>query len=288
MSVPSVRGDKVLWMCGGRSHRFAIDGVSRTVATHGEIEPCKLEVKAQAPIRKFNALRELMTICDGMVEELKGHIESLSGIFDRSDAMLTIYPGHGARFANHIDNTTGDGRILTCVIYLNPVWKEEQGGALRVTDRLGITTDVYPVAGRAILFYSSEIPHEVLPTYGDRHAFTFWYYDKDERKVAVEKAREEGKAKDTERAGVEAQREAKRFIAELMGDDKIGEDGGEPTAEELAVLAQKVRELSDSALGIVSSITGAPSMESFRTGFELLQPNDLKAMRGLFRRMGLQ
>jgi hypothetical protein len=40
-------------------------------------------------------------------------------------------------------------------------------------------------------------------------------------------------------------------------------------------------------LGIVSSITGAPSEESFRQGFKLLVPEDLKTMRGLFRKMGL-
>lgn len=42
-----------------------------------------------------------------------------------------IYPGAGARFARHIDNTADDGRRLTMLCYLNPHWKKHHGGALR-------------------------------------------------------------------------------------------------------------------------------------------------------------
>jgi len=45
--------------------------------------------------------------------------------------------------------------------------------------------------------------------------------------------------------------------------------------------------MSDEAVGIVASITGAPSLDSFRKGFELLVDEDLKQMRHLFRNMGL-
>jgi hypothetical protein len=72
-----------------------------------------------------------------------------------------------------------------------------------------------------------------------------------------------------------------------MGGDDVSADGGAPTLEELRILAQRVKGLTDEAVGIVSSITGAPSTESFKKGFDLLTTNDLKAMRQLFRRMGL-
>jgi hypothetical protein len=47
-------------MCGGHNSGAPGGGVTRSVRTIGEIEPCKLEVKAQAPIRKFAAMRELV------------------------------------------------------------------------------------------------------------------------------------------------------------------------------------------------------------------------------------
>lgn len=39
----------------------------------------------------------------------------------------------GSRFARHIDNTTQDGRRLTMLVYLNPSWSPDMGGALRLT-----------------------------------------------------------------------------------------------------------------------------------------------------------
>jgi hypothetical protein len=62
------------------------------------------------------------------------------------------------------------------------------------------------------------------------------------------------------------QREAKRFIAKLMGGDEVRSDGssGDGELAVLAVLAAAVEQLSEAALGIVSSITGAPSPQSFR------------------------
>ena len=340
LSVPSVRGDKVLWMCG--AHRgMAPEGVTRHVKTKGELEPCKLKVKAHAPTRKFSALKELVSACDGLIDDMKLKIESLAGIYERSDAMLAVYPGGGSRFARHIDNTTGDGRRLTLLIYLNPDWTKEMGGALRLTTRLlarkvessregilemeavaagideigvemidedskgnasssssgggtsfnsnpdSMFIDVYPNAGRLAMFYSAETAHEVLPTHGSRYAITIWYYDYKERDEAIKDSTKSGRAQEMSQTTVEDQKDAKAFIAELMGGDEVGEDGGNPTQEELVALAKRVSQLSDAALGIVSSITGAPSVQSFREGFKMLVPEDLRSMRQLFRRMGL-
>jgi Rps23 Pro-64 3,4-dihydroxylase Tpa1-like proline 4-hydroxylase len=40
--------------------------------------------------------------------------------------------GKGSRFQRHIDNTAGDGRVLTVLVYLNSDWQAADGGALRV------------------------------------------------------------------------------------------------------------------------------------------------------------
>jgi hypothetical protein len=58
------------------------------VKTAGEVEPCRLEVKAQAPIRKFAAMKDLVSTIDCLVNEMKKKCGSLSGIFERSDAMV--------------------------------------------------------------------------------------------------------------------------------------------------------------------------------------------------------
>lgn len=175
-------------------------------------------------------------------------------------------------------------------MYLNPGWTADLGGALRLThqDNPHEALDILPLSGRIAMFYSSEIPHEVLPTQGDRHAFTIWYYDTEERLAAIQDAKNSGRAAKTSQSSIQSQQEAKAFIGDLMGGDEVGPDGGNPTAEELAELAVKVEKLSDEVVGIVSNITGAPSVQSFRDGFKLLVPEELKSMRKLFRKMGLQ
>ena len=129
----------------------------------------------------------------------------MTGLYERSDAMLAIYPGGGARFARHVDNTTvcmlanhtyyvpvmylciyvlayivhmlqGDGRRLTVLIYLNPSWTADNGGALRISPPTDVATsssakavevpdrpaygddvDVLPLGGRVAMFYSTEV-----------------------------------------------------------------------------------------------------------------------------------
>ena len=234
------------------------------------------------------------------MDELKGKVDRLGGIYERSDAMLAVYPGNGSRFARHIDNTTGDGRRLTVLIYLNPEWdRDTDQGALRLTpgDQM---IDVYPLAGRLAMFYSADVPHEVMPTFGQRHAITVWYYDTEERLAALEAANEDGKAKAAASASIEHQGEAKEFIATLMGGDEVAADGTTVVAPDasredvsaqreanLAALKQAAAALSDEAVAIVSNITGAPSPASFREGFTLLSADDVTHMRALFRRMGL-
>ena len=89
------------------------------------------------------------------------------------------------------------------------------------------------------MFYSADIPHEVMPTYGDRHAVTIWYYDSQEREKAVQESKDAGKAKEVSKAGTDAQREAKQFIADLMGGDDIEADGGDPRQKSYQLYATR-------------------------------------------------
>lgn len=58
------------------------------VKSVGDIEPCKVEIKASAPIKKFLAMTELMAAMDMLVEGLKPCVAKLNHIYERSDAML--------------------------------------------------------------------------------------------------------------------------------------------------------------------------------------------------------
>lgn len=119
--MPSVRGDSVLWVCGGHSEgQVAPESMSsRLVKSKHEVEPCRLDVKASAPIKKFIALKDLILACDKLIlEELKPRVTALHGLYDRSDAMMAIYSGDGARFAKHIDNTTVSNLPVTNSVYI--------------------------------------------------------------------------------------------------------------------------------------------------------------------------
>lgn len=100
--MAKLRGDKVLWL---DAHRLS----------------------------SLPHLGSLTATMDDFVEGgLKTRAARLGDLKGRTDAMLTDYPGKGARYVKHVDNTHADGRILTAIVYLNPDWKTEDGGLLRL------------------------------------------------------------------------------------------------------------------------------------------------------------
>ncbi|CAK8671904.1 prolyl hydroxylase EGLN3-like [Clavelina lepadiformis] len=108
----------------------------------------------------------------------------------RTRPMIACYPGDGSCYKRHVDNPKRDGRVFTCLYYLNREWNKSYGGNLCLypKDSRGVTKKVMcePVFNRMIIFYSDERnPHEVLPTYQKRFAITCWYFDRDERVQAI-------------------------------------------------------------------------------------------------------
>eukprot|EP00931_Biecheleriopsis_adriatica_P075209 TRINITY_DN4912_c0_g3_i1.p1 TRINITY_DN4912_c0_g3~~TRINITY_DN4912_c0_g3_i1.p1 ORF type:complete len:954 (-),score=238.38 TRINITY_DN4912_c0_g3_i1:34-2895(-) len=108
---------------------------------------------------------------------------ALAGVRWHSEAMFTCYPEESrARYFRHTDNSSGNGRLLTAIVYLNEAWEEGHGGELRLfhpgAENLKVRLEVQPLWNRLILFWSDErCPHEVLSACRDRFATTVWYYD---------------------------------------------------------------------------------------------------------------
>lgn len=92
------------------------------------------------------------------------------------EAHFALYP-KGRYYKRHWDNFRGRGnRIVTTVLYLNPEWKPEWGGQLRLytPDEQTILEDIVPQPGLLATFISSEVPHEVLPTRHPRVSIAGW------------------------------------------------------------------------------------------------------------------
>jgi hypothetical protein len=390
--APEVRGDRVLWMCGGHdgqrvgrrrgekpqrgnqtgwSKEDLYDAAGPRPQQRGAVEPCEPSIRGAMETSRFVALRAVIRAVDALVGEVKDRVASLGGLAERSDCMMSVYDD-GARFQSHVDNTTGDGRRLTALCYLNPGWRREDGGALRVhpaadanpaadataadatagssataagataaeirnstaaeirnstagssaSPPAGGPVDVYPEAGRLVLFFSDRIKHEVRPSFAPRYAFTIWYYDEAERVRALEAARgapprrgEKGDGDETSgrgggapgsgargapadghgggvvRGSGGASREdraaASAFVARLVGPaPAAAEGGGSVPGGGLSAAAEG---LSGAARSLVASIVGAPSDEALLSALRRLErdPDALAALRGRFARMGV-
>lgn len=82
----------------------------------------------------------------------------------------------GTSYLKHLDRFQDDeSRTVSVVIYLNPDWLPEQGGALRLHLEGLSTEDIAPLAGRMVLFLSAQMLHEVLPATRDRMSIAGWF-----------------------------------------------------------------------------------------------------------------
>ena len=194
----------------------------------------------------------------------------------RSDGMLAIYPGGGARFQAHVDNTTDDGRRLTVLCYFNEKWHEDHGGALRLHGATG-PVDVLPKAGRLACFYSDLMKHEVRPTHRPRASVTLWYYSASERKEAVARAKESEATgrRAPRRRTTSARRRAcsREALRPEPGLDDVGEsaEGGRGAPERVARDPRRHGRRAD-----------------FRLALNRLESDDLAKLRGRFAKMGVE
>lgn len=89
-----------------------------------------------------------------------------------------LYP-EGTFYKRHLDTFQNDGRRkLSMVCYLNQEdWKPENGGELSIYLNEGgqeQELNIYPLAGRVVIFESQELEHEVKPVKVPRLSITGW------------------------------------------------------------------------------------------------------------------
>ncbi|MGZ3693944.1 MAG: 2OG-Fe(II) oxygenase [Bdellovibrionota bacterium] len=114
--------------------------------------------------------------------ELWGKIDSLQTALNRSFFLgIQEFEGHyasypaGGFYRRHRDSFAHDNsRIVSLVIYLNQAWQESDGGRLRVYDEASFT-DIDPVGGNMVCFFSRESEHEVLESFSGRSSIAGWF-----------------------------------------------------------------------------------------------------------------
>ncbi|MCP9768086.1 2OG-Fe(II) oxygenase [Lacihabitans sp. LS3-19] len=80
----------------------------------------------------------------------------------------------GSFYKKHLDQFKENGnRQFTSIFYLNEVWKQGDGGELRVYLQ-DTCKDISPLQGKMVFFKSSELEHEVLQTQIQRMSITGW------------------------------------------------------------------------------------------------------------------
>jgi SM-20-related protein len=111
----------------------------------------------------------------GAFEHLMAQLNASVGLeLDNFQTQLGYYPGNGALYVKHIDALPKKNlRRVTALLYLNPDWKPEHGGHLRL--HLDPELDVEPKLNRLVVFLSERIFHEVRPAFAPRLTLTAWF-----------------------------------------------------------------------------------------------------------------
>lgn len=134
---PSVRGDAIAWITPEDATGAFVDAVARFEALMQE-----LNERAWQGLRRF-------------------------------ELQLARYEA-GGHYARHRDAFPGDdNRRITAIVYLNPAWTPADGGLLRIHGEPA--RDVEPRLDRLVVFRSSLVEHEVLPSQATRWALAAWY-----------------------------------------------------------------------------------------------------------------
>jgi SM-20-related protein len=133
----SIRGDSILWLNGA-------SGAQRTYLN--ELEQLRKNLNRQL----FLGLTELET-------------------------HFAHYPP-GSGYQKHLDSFLNDNqRRISIVTYLNPCWRQGDGGELLIYGDDRVIAEVPPMSGTLVCMTSEDIPHEVTITRRGRASIAGWF-----------------------------------------------------------------------------------------------------------------
>lgn len=134
-----IRGDKILWLNDN---------------DHSE----KLQ-----PLRSCISL-----VMETLNRELFTGLQSFEGHF-------ALYSA-GTFYKRHVDSfKSDDSRSITFILYLNPQWRQQDGGQLLLALNDDQEIRIPPLAGTIVMFDSRKFAHEVLPSTVERRSFSGWF-----------------------------------------------------------------------------------------------------------------
>lgn len=151
------------------------DEFHRAHIGHGVAEHRISEVRGDSilwldPGNLTAAQSEYVQYCDAFRHRLVDHFRIR---LPWSEMHLAAYP-RGSFYTRHVDQfRETNNRIFSFILYLNPDWRNEDGGQLRAYLPQG-EEDIFPQADRFVVFRSDLIEHEVLPTQRTRFSITGW------------------------------------------------------------------------------------------------------------------
>ena len=171
-----------------KQHYFQFGGSALAKPFVHEIDLSALDGTATATLN--NNLGSWKDIIDHVGPDFVNNMNDLDNTFD--DTATTMGPAlsldvntrpaikiqlntGGGSFPWHYDNPgPPNQRALTCVVYLNPDWKDGDGGEIVMWPFLSKPAKIPPLHRRAVLFYSDRVLHRVLPSKTRRVCFTIW------------------------------------------------------------------------------------------------------------------
>ncbi|MFT4937575.1 MAG: SM-20-related protein [Paraglaciecola sp.] len=98
------------------------------------------------------------------------------GLFDYECHYSHYAPGN--IYKRHVDAFRGkSNRVLSTVLYLNPLWSAEEAGELLIfrDKQSSPFLIVPPLLNTCVIFLSEQFPHEVSATRRDRYSIAGWF-----------------------------------------------------------------------------------------------------------------